>query len=152
MKFSIDMQRTASTTASLGSATSDVTRPRRLKVYDIMFGSEATPADAAILWTIQRCTAAGTSTGVTPQNLDLADATTEYDAGENHTIEPTYTASAILLNVPLNQRATFRWVAAPGGELVMPAPAATASGFGIQTDTISTGTPLITSTVHAEEN
>jgi hypothetical protein len=86
---------------------------------------------------------------VTPQNLDPASATTEYDAGENHTVEPTFTAAAILLNIPLNQRATFRWVAAPGGELVMPATAA--NGFGIETDTISTGTPVITATVHADE-
>jgi hypothetical protein len=118
-------------------------------VFDVILGSEATPADAAILWTFQRCSAAGTSTGVTPQNLDPGSSTTEYDAGENHTIEPTYTAGAILLNVPLNQRATFRWVAAPGAEWVMPATAS--NGFGIQTDTISTGTPVITSTVYADE-
>ena len=149
MKFVCDFQRTASTTASLGSMTADATRARRLRVYDIIFGSEATPADAAVLWTFQRCSAAGTSTGVTPQNLDPASATTEYDAGENHTIEPTYTASAILGNFALNQRATFRWVAAPGGEWVMPATAS--NGFGIQTDTISTGTPVITATVYADE-
>lgn len=149
MKFACDFQRTASTTASLGSMTADATRARRLRVYDVMIGSEATPADAAILWTIRRCSAAGTSTGVTPQNLDPASATTEYDAGENHTIEPTYTAGAILLNMPLNQRATYRWVASPGGELVMPATAS--NGFGIETDTISTGTPVITSTIHADE-
>jgi len=149
MKFSVDMQRTSSTTAALGSMTADATRARRLRVYDAMFGSEATPADAAILWTFRRCSAAGTSTSVTPQNLDPASSTTEYDAGENHSIEPTFTAGAILLNVPLNQRATFRWVAAPGGELVMPATAS--NGFGIETDTISTGTPVITATIHADE-
>ena len=149
MKFACDFQRTASTTASLGSMTADATRPRRLRVFDFIIGSEATPADAAILWTFQRCSAAGTSTGVTPQNFDLASSTTEYDAGENHTIEPTYTASAILGNFPLNQRATFRWVAAPGAEWVMPATAS--NGFGIQTDTISTGTPVITATVYSDE-
>lgn len=149
MKLVADFQRTASTTASLGTMTADATRPRRLKVYDLIIGSEATPADAAILWTVQRCTAAGTSTSVTIAYADPGDSATEYDAGENHTIEPTYTANTILLNIPLNQRATFRWVAAPGGELVMPQTAS--NGFGIQTDTISTGTPVITATVHAEE-
>jgi hypothetical protein len=148
-RIACDFQRTASTTLSLGTMTADATRPRRLRVYDIMFGSEATPADAALLWTFQRCTAAGTSTGVTPTMIDPGDVATEYDAGENHTIEPTYTATLILLNVPLNQRATYRWVAAPDGELVMPSTAA--NGFGIQTDTISTGTPVITATVHALE-
>lgn len=148
-KYAIDFQRTASTTGSVGNVTADATRPRRIKLYDIMMGSEATPADAALLWTLQRCTTAGTGTGVTPQPLDPADAATEADAAENHTIEPTYTAGAILLNVPLNQRATFRWVAAPGGELVCPATAS--NGFGLQTDTISTGTPVITAQVHIEE-
>jgi hypothetical protein len=149
MKFAVDFQRTSSTTACLGSLTADATRPRRLRVYDAIIGSEATPADAALLWTFRRCSAAGTNTSVTPQNLDPASSTTEYDAGENHTIEPTLTAGAILLNLPLNQRATFRWVAAPGGELVMPATAS--NGFGIETDTISTGTPVITATIHADE-
>jgi len=148
-KYAIDYQRTASTTGSVGSIVADATRPRRIKLYDLMFGSEATPADAALLWTLQRCTAAGTGTSVTPQALDPADAATEADAAENHTIEPTYTAGGILLNIPLNQRATFRWVAAPGGELV--APATAANGFGLQTDTISTGTPVVTAQLHIEE-
>lgn len=148
--YSADFQRTASTTASLGSLTAEATTlARRALVYDLIFGSEATPADAAILWTVQRCTAAGTSTAVTPQKLNPADSVATAEAGENHTIEPTYTASEILLNVPLNQRATFRWVAAPGGELVIPA--TDENGVGIQTDTISTGTPVITATMHFSE-
>src|SRR5687767_15452291 len=111
-RFSADFQRTASTTGTVGSVGAvSTTQARRGKIYDLMFGSEATPADAAILWTLRRYTAAGTSTAVTPQALDSADAAFLGQAGENHTIEPTYTAAAILLNVPLNQRATFRWVA-----------------------------------------
>lgn len=148
-KYAVDFQRTASTTGSAGTFVADATRPRRLKFYDIMFGSEATPADAALLWTVQRCTAAGTGTSVTPQPLDPADAATEADAAENHTIEPTYTAGAIMLNIAVNQRATFRWVAGPGYEIVTPATAS--NGLGVQTDTISTGTPVITCQVHAEE-
>lgn len=145
--YAVELNRTASTTASLGSITADATRPRRGKVYDILFGSEATPADNAFRYILQRCTAAGTSTGVTPQPLDPADAATETDAGENHTIEPTYTANAILLAVGLNQRATFRWVASPGGELVYPATAS--NGLGVQTPTSSAVT--ITATIHFQE-
>lgn len=149
-KYVADFQRTASTTASVGSIGAvSTTQARRGKVYDVMFGSEATPADAAILWTMRRYTAAGTSTAVTPVSLDPADAAFLGQAGENHTVEPTYTAGAILLNIPLNQRATFRWVAAPGGEIVYPA--TTANGVGIETDTISTGTPVVTATVHVDE-
>lgn len=149
MKLACDFQRTASSTGTLGTMSADATRPRRLFVHDIMFGSEATPADAAILWKVQRSTGSGTSTAVTIAYLDPGDSSSEYDAGENHTIEPTYTADTHLLHVPLNQRATFRWVAAPGMEIVIPQTAS--NGFGIQTDTISTGTPVITATVHALE-
>lgn len=146
-RYAVDFQRTASTTLSVGTITADATRPRRVKWYDIIFGSEASAADNPFLYTLQRCTAAGTSTGVTPQPLDPADAATETDAGENHTIEPTYTAGAILLNIALNQRATFRWVAAPYGELVSPATAS--NGIGVQTDVSSA--VIVTTQVHMEE-
>ena len=145
--YVVEMNRTASTTASLGTVVADATRPRRGKWYDVIFGCEATPADNAFRYIIQRCTAAGTSTSVTPSPLDPADAATESDAGENHTIEPTYTANLILLAVGLNQRATFRWVASPGGELVYPATAS--NGLGVQTPTSSA--VAITATVHYNE-
>lgn len=146
-KYAVDMLRTASTTLSVGTITADATRPRRVKWYDIIFGSQGTVGDNPFLYTVQRCTAAGTSTAVVPQPLDPADAATEMDAGENHTIEPTYTSAQILLNIGLNQRATFRWVAAPGGELVTPATAS--NGAGVQTTTSSA--VAIATQVHAEE-
>ena len=142
--YAVELNRTASTSASVGSIVADATRPRRSKVYDIIFGSEGTPADNAFQWVVQRCTAAGTSTSVTPSPLDPADAATETDAGENHTIEPTYTAGAVLLSISINQRATFRWVASPGGELVYPATAS--NGVGFKTPTSSAA--AVTATVH----
>ena len=153
-RYVVDLQKaSASTTASLGVINAEATGSlTRFKVYDLMFGSEATPADAAILWTVTRFTVAGTTTAVTPIKLDPQDRSAGTEAGENATIEPTYTTGPPvenLLNIPLNQRATFRWVAAPGGELV--GPATDENGMGIQTDTISTGTPAITATVHFEE-
>lgn len=149
-KYAIEVNRTASTSASLGSVGAvSTTQARRGRVYDIILGAEATPADAALQWMVQRYTAAGTSTAVTPKPLDLADAVFLGQAGENHTAEPTYTAGEVMLSISLNQRASFRWVAAPGGELVYPA--TTANGFGLKTPVISTGTPAITATIHVEE-
>jgi hypothetical protein len=149
-KYAAAFSRTASTSLSLGTfGAVSTTQARRGKVYDIILGSEATPADAALQWRIQRYTHPGTSTAVTPAPLDAADGAFLGEAGDNHTVEATYTAGAILLKVSLNQRATFRWVAAPGGELVYPA--TTASGIGIATPIISTGTPALTATVHLEE-
>jgi hypothetical protein len=146
-KYAAQLNRTASATASLGTYGADATRPRRGKWYDLMLGSEASPADNAFLYIVQRCTALGTSTAVTPQALDPGDAATEADAGENHTIEPTYTAGAVLLAIALNQRATFRWVASPMGELTYPATAA--NGLGVQTTTASA--VAISATVHVDE-
>ena len=146
-RYAIDFHRTAGASTSTGSITADATRPRRFKLYDLLVGSEASPADNPFLWNVQRVTAAGTSTAVVPQPLDPADAATEMDAGENHSIEPTYTSAAILLQIPLNQRATFRWVAAPGGELV--APATASNGLGIITSTASA--VAVSAQAHVEE-
>lgn len=146
--YSILMQRTGSTTLSVGSVTADATRPRRGKLYDLMLGSEGTVADNPALWQVQRCTAAGTSTSVTPQPLDPADAATEMDAGTNHTIEPTYTANAFMLSIALNQRATFRWVAYDLAHAPT-FPATASNGFGLKTPT--TGLVSITATAYVEE-
>lgn len=147
-KYSVEMNRTASATLPVGSVSADATRPRRAKFYDIILGAEATPADQVYLWQAQRHTAAGTSTAFTPVALDPADAATEADAGENHTVDVTATAAAILLAIALNQRATFRWVAAPGGELVYPATAS--NGIHLRTPTAS-GLTAISATVHFDE-
>ena len=47
--------------------------------------------------------------------------------GENHSSEPTYTSNTEVMEVPLNHRATYRWVAKDGSEIVCPA----TSGDGI---------------------
>lgn len=147
--YSVKMQRTASATLSLGGMNADATRPRRGEIFDLTFGSEASPAaDNVFLYQLQRYTAAGTSTTVTPQPFDPADAVTESDAGENHTVDPTYTANQFLLMVPLNQRATVRWQAARDDcRLVWPATAS--NGIGVKTPT-STAI-VITGTVHFNE-
>lgn len=146
-KYSVEMQRTASNTLSVGNITSDATTPRRLKLFDLMFGAEGTPADNPFLWQVQRCTTAGTASAVTPQPIDPADAAALFDAAENHTVDPTLTANAILLNIPLNQRASFRWVASPGSELVVPATAN--NGLAVRTPTSSA--VAVTATLHVEE-
>ena len=128
------MTRTASATLSVGNVTSDATTPRRLKLYDFLFSSaEAAPADGNSLWQIQRCTTAGTATTVTPQAIDPADSAALFDAAQAHTVDPTLTANAILFSQGLNQRASFRWVAQPGGELVVPATAS--NGLAVRTPT-----------------
>src|SRR3990167_2226091 len=144
---SVEMNRTASAPLSVGSITADATRPRRGKMYFLSFGSEATAADGGWLLQVQRCTAAGTSIAVTPQAIDPGDAATEADSGESHTVDATVTANAILLSVPLNQRNTLLWYAAPGGEIVYPATAS--NGLAVRTPTASL--VAVTATAHFEE-
>ena len=99
-------------------------------LYDMILGSTATPADNALEFILQRCTAAGTSTAITPAPADTADPAAIATAGVNHTVEPTYTAGAILVDIAMNQRATQRWVPSPGREIKLPATAS--NGVGLQ--------------------
>lgn len=104
---------------------------RRGRLYDVMFGSSGTPADAAFRWQLMRSTAVGTEgAGVVPIALDPGDPAALYDGAEGHSAEPTYTAATEFLDLSLNQRASWRWVAAPGGEIVGPATAS--NGWGIR--------------------
>lgn len=104
----------------LGITSTSAIRPT---IYDILIGSEATPADNALVWKLQRHTANGTSTPVTPLALDPGDPAATTTGQGNHTGEPTFTASAILFHLALNQRASHRWIADPDGGLVCPATA-----------------------------
>ena len=94
---------------------------RRAFISEFVIANVGTPADNVVLHTAMRTTAAGTATAVTPTRLDLADSESDTVAGENHSGEPTYTATEEVFEIGLNTRATFRWVSAPGYEIVIPA-------------------------------
>ena len=104
----------------------------RPTIYDFSVGTSGTPADNSSQWQLQRFTAQGTSTAVVPAALDSGDPTGTATAGSANTSEPTYTANTIVFGpLDLNVRATYRWVAAPGSELICPATAA--NGIGVAT-------------------
>lgn len=136
---------TASTTMwSIASATT--IRPA---IYELEIGSQATPADNAWEFYLQRFTAAGTSTAFTPVAIDPGDPASLAAAGFNHSVEPTYTANAYLGRFAGNQRATFRWVANPGAELKMPA--AAANGIGLFSNSVAGSAVTMAFTVYFEE-
>lgn len=143
--YAVQMKRTASTTLSVGSLIAAATR--RLKLYDLLVGSEATPADNPFSWLVRRCTTVGTATAVTPQALDPADPASISTANENYTVEPTITANSEVLDIPLNQRATFRWVASPEGEIVVPATA----NNGLVLSTPTSSAVVVSATAHFRE-
>ena len=127
------MRRTASATLSVGSIAQPAAALKRIRLYDFTVGSEGAPADVANLWQWQRLTVAGTSTAVTPIPLDPADGAASAVCGENHTVDPTVTANSFPFMFALNQKATYRWIAAPGGEIVIPA--TNANGLALRTPT-----------------
>lgn len=127
------------------------TPTRRARIFDVLIGSVATPADVAIRMHIARTTAVGTEgAGFTPNNLDGGGPAGECDAGVGvYSVEPTYAASKQLLDFSFNQRALARWVAAPGCELV--AAATQNYGLGLRSKSASSGTPAVEATILFEE-
>lgn len=98
--------------------------PSRIKVFDYSIGCNATPADLSFTWIVQRSTTAGTGSALTPNATDPADTLAAIAVCKDTvTADPTLTAAAFLWGVPLNQKASFRWVASPGDEIVIPATA-----------------------------
>ena len=92
-------------------------------IYEIDVGSVATPADQAAHFNVHRTTAVGTEgSGLVPANIDPGGPAGAYDSGIGaFSVQPTETAAKIMLSFPLNQRATYRWVAAPECEIWMAA-------------------------------
>lgn len=117
-------------------------------IFFLAIGSEATPADNTIPWYAQRHTAAGTATSVTPQNLGPGTTASTATAGENHTVEPTYTSNAILWRMGLNQRAAHSLVFDPEGCLTVPATSNNGITFYPQH---ASATSLMSMTMHFRE-
>lgn len=112
-------------------------RLSRAKVYDILVGTNGTPADNAMMFCMQRATAGSTPTfagmaSSVNQSLDQADAVSAMAIWSNSSIETayTYTATNMPWYVGVNQRASYRWVAAPGSEIVCPA--TSSAGLGLR--------------------
>lgn len=124
-------QPTAATyVGSLIGVVGSTTAPRRIKVYDVLIGTNGTPADNFVEWDISRVTASSTTTVLAAQSLDNADATALTVAAVNSSTFGTVTTGSNLFYVGINQRASYRWVAAPGSELV--SPATSSAGFQLR--------------------
>ena len=121
----------------------------RAWIYDIIIGNSSSPLDLASKFDVMRFTAVGTA-GTTPlgRALDPQNPAALITCGTGHSAEPTYTVDTELLTISLNQRATFRWVASPGGELVTLVTAL--SGIGLRWTTGTTN-QVNEGTIHWEE-
>lgn len=130
----------ASTQGSGVSATNGSLR--RGKIYDLLVGTNGTPADNYVEWQISKATVT-TSSGTTfagvlssvssAMALDPADvgafafmvANSSNEGGISLITAPS------AWYVGVNQRASYRWVAAPGSELVYPAVSSATGGNGL---------------------
>lgn len=92
---------------------------RRGKVYDLLVGTNGTPGDTVVEFEILRTTTMSSAT-VQASALDPADAAAVTLSVANSTSAATTTVPAIWY-IGMNQRASYRWVCAPGSELVWPA-------------------------------
>jgi len=133
--------------------------PRRGKIYDILIGQPASPADTYIQWDLQRMAAiASTQTGGMAGALTSASslfATDPADGGANafiyinSSIETNSSAQANLWSVAINQRASYRWVCAPGSEFVYPA--TSSAGLALRALGAGSYTGLVGATVMFSE-
>ncbi len=138
---------TGTNTTLVGLVSAATIKP---KLYEIVMGSVATPADQACNISVMRFTVAGTPaaafTAVAPDPNDPASLAV-LNQGV-FSVEPTTTASSNLLVFSMNQRATFRWVVNPGYELI--APSTAANGLSVRCLS-STSTQAMDTTVAWEE-
>lgn len=118
-------------------------------VNEIIVGISTTPADQTFQACATKFTVAGTAgSNPTPLPLDSGDVASVSTAGITHSGEPTYAATDDRLNIYLNQRATFRWVAQDGREIMGPATAA--NGIGTRMKTASASMTLQASVIFRE--
>lgn len=125
---------TASTTVPMWALAGSTSR--RLRLYHLMIGCPAAPANQAADFQCLRQSARGTSNAsFTANPLDPADteaATGLYDTG--WAVNPTITSVSNVGGIPMNQQATAQWMVDPTNGIVVPA----TSGAGLAFLSVST--------------
>lgn len=113
---------------------------KRGRLYDILIGTNTTPADNYLEYDVTRATVGTTPAGAT---LGISSLSSNFaaDPGDNgnalnwisinSTSEGGIAATTEVWYVGINQRASYRWVAAPGCELVWPAVSSATASNGL---------------------
>jgi len=132
----------------LGLTSAATIRPA---IYRVSVFCADTPANVVVQLLAQRYTVAGTATAVTPHALNPAEPAALASAGENHTVEPTYTAGAVLSGQGwgFNQQYPWEWVAADR-EDAFTLPATAANGVGL-VPVHASATVLVGGSIYFEE-
>jgi hypothetical protein len=116
-------QNLTSTYKTILSATAATATLTSASIEEVAFGPGGAPnsTDCTIEYDLSAQTAAGTATSVTANALDPTRRSSGTVCNVNYTAEPTITANSSRIFIGLNQRATYRWVATPGSEIIIPA-------------------------------
>jgi hypothetical protein len=147
-RYAVALTDAAVTTGFITAGKIERGASKRFKIYDFMLSADGTPADNVLTWQIRQATTAGTAgAAVVAQPLDAADGAAVTTADEDFTIEPTLTGTPVF-ELSLNQRASYRWVAAPGGEIVQADTASEGQAFLVKSPGYTGG---VTLTAHFEE-
>ncbi len=111
-----------STTVGVGSlAVASSGSARRIRFSEFICGSDAaTLGTSNFRWELSRSTTIGTGTAFAAQPLDTGDTVYGTDVRTSLTANGTITSASSVLTIAISQQATFRWVAAPGGEILIP--------------------------------
>lgn len=143
-----------STTVGVGMISNGTLR--RILLTEFLCGSDAaTLGTSNFRWEINRSTSVASGTSVFPTYVDghalggsEVDFSSVASCKSNLTANGTLTSGAIMLTIALAQQATFRWVANPGFEIVIPA----TSGAGIHFLTpVCAGNPSVAAQVTCED-
>lgn len=133
--------------------------PRRGKIYDILIGTVSAPADTFWQADVMRLSAAGSTQAsgfagalTSASSLfatDPADGSAQAFIVANSSVETNVVAIADVWSLGINQRAAYRWVANPGGELVYPA--VSSAGLALRGLGAGSYTGLVSATVMFQE-
>jgi hypothetical protein len=134
---------TYKTLVAVAASTSPLVTPvniglRRGKLYDILIGTNGTPADNFMEFDVARATVGtsmiwlgSVSSVSSAYALDMADTGFSAFVVTNTSAETNIVNTAEPFYIGMNQRASYRWVAAPGSELVYPAVSSGTGGNGL---------------------
>jgi hypothetical protein len=92
----------------------------RAWIYEIRLSSEVTPDDKTGIFEVVRFTGTLAATDLAETRVDPAEGVSNMSARGATITGFTRTPNTVLLSFPLHQRATFRWLAKPGGQIVVP--------------------------------
>lgn len=125
----------ASTPKTMLQAAAQTTGLRRAFIYEFDVGASGQPntTDCELVWTVIKQTTAGTGgVALTTNAIDQADAASATVCLGSMTAEPTGAETGVVWTLGANQRASYRWVVAPGGPGELVIPATNLAGYGIR--------------------